>query len=295
MFGEVVSLNMNKLITREKNMSRKSFQLVLICLLTTAFAPFAKAGTINVLSLDASRSLVSFTSNSGYSVLRSDLLNPSKFGPDGIVKEQIIFLPAVTGITEDTLASADIFFWLASSAKPSNAELELLHSFVSAGGGLFVFGNSINDFAATFNAMPGGIHGGAWLNATITDGFSPIATGPFGSLSPGATFQVPYHGYLADVGPNGKAAINDGGPGVLGATFEVGSGRAVLIGDEEIFLSSYPGVPAAPLLSETSRSIFLNSVAYLATPAPIPEPATTLLLSTGIASLACTKLRRRKK
>jgi hypothetical protein len=113
-----------------------------------------------------------------------------------------------------------------------------------------------------------------------------MASGPFGLLPTGSTFPIPYHGFLADAGPSGNVAMTDVF-GIVGASFEIGNGRAALIGDSEIFLSSHPGLPALPLLTPNSRTVFLNTFAYTT----VPEPGSLTLIAIGMAGVAWRRKR----
>jgi hypothetical protein len=100
---------------------------------------------------------------------------------------------------------------------------------------------------------------------------------------------------MTDVGPYGHQVLVNNQGGTFGASFEYGLGRAVLFTDEE-FLMDPPAVPyiAAPNMTGRNRTLFLNSFAYVVPddePAPVPEPATWVLVGTGLAVLR--RVRRR--
>jgi hypothetical protein len=239
----------------------------------------ARADIVHVLSLDSSRGL-DLASNPGFGIVRGDLLDPTLFGPSGVVPRSVQFLPSVSTITPASLAGVDVVTWSASSVSPS--ELTALSTFVNNGGGLLFFNNNPSIFASLVGATPGGNANAT--NVTIIDAASPLANGPFGSLGLGSTFLTQYHGYLSTVGPNGLAAMSDG-IGIFGASFLVGSGRVALLGDEESFLSSSPGIPAAPSLSPNSRLVFDNSFAFVVPTSAVPEPSSFTLGIVGLVAV----------
>jgi hypothetical protein len=199
--------------------------------------------------------------NDGFSVIRNDLLNPALFGPDGVVPHSIQFVTPVETITPERLAGVEIVLFEVSRTMPGEGELAALEAFVNRGGGLFVFGNDISAFASLVGAVPAPDYN-AGSTATVVDAASPLVAGPFGSLPLGPLFSLCFHGTLAAAGPGGRVGITDG-VGPFGITYRVGTGRVALLGDEELFLSSYPGFGACIGLGASSRQIFRNAVAFV--------------------------------
>lgn len=202
-----------------------------------------------------------FSANPGFSVVRNDLLNPALFGPSGTVPHSIN-LVTTESITADSLEGIEVvILQVTFGPMPTVEDLSALTQFVNAGGGLFVFGNEIDEFASMVGATPSpgwGLGG----TATVVDTASPLVTGPFGSLPLGPLFSLCMHDAFASAGPEGLVGITDGG-GPFGITYQLGAGRVALVGDEEVFLSSYPGTGACIRLVASSRLIFRNAVAYV--------------------------------
>ena len=82
-----------------------------------------------------------FTTNNGFSTLRSDLLNSALFGNSGVVNRAVNFLPSTTTVTSSQLSGTDVVLYIAGG-QTNSAELSVLKPFVESGGGLFVFGNN---------------------------------------------------------------------------------------------------------------------------------------------------------
>lgn len=70
------------------------------------------------------------------------------------------------------------------------------------------------------------------------------------------------------------------------------AGLVALIGDQEIFLSSNPGVPANQSLSATTRLIYRNATSYVLPTGVVPEPGSFVLASVGFIGLGGLVMRR---
>lgn len=269
-----------------------------------ASGDLASAAPIRVLALDESRVGVSanefgsinfnFATGGGFQAVRESLLDPANFGTGGTVARPVQ-LSSVGQLTPEALAQADVVvFGLTAPLSPD--EETALDGFLLAGGGLLYFGNwSAEGFAQSrLGVTPDGLSGSrAW----VADPDSPLVDGPFGVF--GATPEDPmwlmWNQSMGDLGPYGRQVIVNAEGRTFGASFEYGRGRVVLFTDEE-FLMSPPGVPyiAAPNMAPRNLTLFLNSFAYVvpAETEAVPEPASLLLLSAGLAG-AASRLRRK--
>lgn len=242
---------------------------VALSLVTAGFAQ----EPIRVLTLDPTRDVhcgcveqgLNVGTGSGYSRAREILFDQGNFGPGGIVGRPIQFLPQVPEFTPAALAAADVVLTHSHAPHLSPCESLNLAEFVRQGGGVFAFWNSAADspgsaFGATIN--PGGSAG----DATIDDPGSPVIAGPFGTVVGPIGFQ--FHRVFADLGPVGHSVLSTVGP--LCATFDLGAGRAVLIGDEE-WCNNAPGCALCGpgfFPDATRETLFMNSVA-----AVVPDAA----------------------
>jgi hypothetical protein len=146
-------------------------------------------------------------------------------------------------------------------------ELAVVEDFVRRGGALFAFYNEApRDLAALFGATAPGVPSDSGA-AHIVD--SPLASGPGGTLA--GEVAIGWAPTFSSLGENGFAVLDadvvEGDAMVVsatvGAAFEHGNGRAVIIGDEEIFSSvGTPGMASA-MASDVSTAFFRNALAWL--------------------------------
>jgi len=252
---------------------QRSILSVLLPVMIGLLTPIAPAGVgtspIRVLVMDETRTRFcgdawdsNFLTGNVFEDARSWVLSPSNFGPGGVVGRNIE-LTSVNALTNFSLSNADVVLLsLFDPEKELDAcEIERLQAFVNQGGGLFVFENHAADlYVEMFGGMGENSSGG---NTGTFQG-DIVNQGPFGNVQ-GSTMSLAFHRTLDDLGPNGRALLNDSATSVVAAAFDFGLGRAVLISDEE-WVSSYLsnvgcGVPSSDL--PLARLFFLNSVAYV--------------------------------
>lgn len=225
---------------------------------------------IRVVVLDETRTSfcgtawdTNFLTGNVFADARSALLNPSFFGPAGIVNRSID-LTAVSEISGPALEDADAVFLspLEADALLDECERQQLQAFVDQGGGLFVFENGApNRYAELF----GGSGQLAGAGNSVTFQTDTINQGPFGNVE-GQSMGFGFHRTFDDLGPHGRAIATDAPNSVVAAAFDYGLGRAIMIADEE-WISSYNspnncgGATQNAILAQT---VFLNAVAYIA-------------------------------
>ena len=91
-----------------------------------------------------------------------------------------------------------------------------------------------------------------------------MTDGPFGQLALGTTVLHGFAYTFTDLGTSGTAILdNTKGTGYTAASFEVGLGRVVVFGDEEMFWSSGASGCGTALYSSESETLMLNAVAYV--------------------------------
>ncbi len=240
------------------------------CLLAS---PAAAQTPIRVLTTDFERSNqcggldFTFTSGNVYQTARSRLSDPANFGAGGVVPRPIQFQPPVCCLTPENLEDADVVL-VASLAKGLQAcELEALADFVAQGGGVFLaFNSASRGLGPALGATPADSSCGGGTSQ-VADPGSPLIAGPFGTVV--GPWNLPCHERFVDVGPNGNAVLTDTNTQrAFAASFVFGSGRAVIVNDEEWMGSAAQGGCAAAQLPDPDRERFLlNLMAWLA-PAP---------------------------
>ena len=200
-----------------------------------------------------------FAVGEAFAAARTALLDPTNFGPGGVVSESID-LVAVPGFDDASLEGADLVIW--NGGALDAAELASLGRFVACGGSLFAFHNdTAADLAPLFGADAGTTTGDAV--ASIVDPASPVADGPFGSIAPTTSFPTGFAGsFGASLGATGVAAASNVA-GTFAASFTLGAGASVVFADEEVFVSQGAQGVAAAHWGTTTETLFLNAVAWL--------------------------------
>lgn len=224
---------------------------------------------IRVVVMDESRTNfcgvawdTNFLTGNVFANARSALLNPSFFGPAGIVN-RTIDLTAVSDLMGPALENADIVLLstMDSDFLLDECERQHLQAFVDQGGGLFVFENGApNRYVELF----GGSGQLASAGSSVTFQSDTINQGPFGNAE-GQSMGFGFHFAFDDLGPHGRAIATDAPNSVVAAAFDYGLGRAIMIADEE-WISSYNSpnnCGGATQNATLAQTVFLNAVAYI--------------------------------
>ena len=171
---------------------------------------------------------------------RGYLLDPSNFGPQGMVGRPIVVAPGVRVANERTLGGVDVFFtgWTPTGSY-SAEEKTALRDFVLDGGTLIATTDDTDHtMVDAFGLTQGGGTGNPTSN-TITASGHPIADGPFGAVT--AFNQYFNTGHYPVLGPAHEVGRNVFGTslavierGVLGP----GSGAAIFVSDVDVFSNS---------------------------------------------------------
>ncbi|MFG0283564.1 MAG: GC-type dockerin domain-anchored protein [Phycisphaerales bacterium JB039] len=201
--------------------------------------------------------------------MREAILDPAAFGPGAIV-ERTPRLIETARFDEMSLAGADVVVLSAVIGGLDACERYYLRQFVDQGGGLFFFTNRAGDQMAPVldTGLAVGCGGG---DMDFASGSHPVLDGPFGALIGSWRFiyRCEFESLPADATP-----IVVDGAAIIGAAFDDGAGRAVVINEEEWAMSA-GGCPSSPFWGPTGRVFALNTLAFIApdpgfTFAPIP-------------------------
>lgn len=216
----------------------------------------------------------SFISGPGFAFARSLLQDPTRFGPAGTVAKTITFAAGTAEISLATLQATDIFVLSLPPAWETPTELCLLERFVQQGGGLLEVRNVNPGRPTLLGTTPGTFVGDSTAEITAAGAGTPLIVGPFGSVF---SITTGANGNYAVIGQAVAVATNSGpggsGPNILllsPATGFPGLGRAVFVGDEEIFMTGLFSGERAGQLDPVVRpfndneELFLNTFAFLA-------------------------------
>lgn len=228
-------------------------------------APLALAGdTIVIGTLATDRSVscgaisYSFLEGGFFASVRAALESNANFGPGGAVARDISFAPPMSVITNEALQGIDILFVSPMQPALSDCEVAAIGSFLNAGGGVFAFANDAGtELGMLVGATDGGIGegNGTALRATA------MSAGPFGVVK--GNFGWSFHRVFGSLGKNGQACISSSG--TLAAAFSRGSGRLIVVNDEEwCGDQTVTGCAASWMPSSPRLTLFLNAVAWVA-------------------------------
>jgi hypothetical protein len=210
----------------------------------------------------------------------------ANFGPTGTVHVNLnLSGGGMPTATPAALAGVGIFFtgYVTTGSYTTDEKAALLN-YVKAGGALIGTtdgtGYDMSDiFGMTLADGPGTTTG------TITDPTSPLADGPFGTVT---TFsQYATVGHYSNIGPGQTVGTNPDGPAIVvipPGALGTGSGPVVMVSDVDVF--SDCGNPEAEG-SVTNEVLIKNIFAYLASfEASLPAPTTTTTAAPTTTSTA---------
>jgi hypothetical protein len=159
----------------------------------------ATADHISVCSYDGTRSRAPLTTGAGglsHATLRMALLDPTNFGPSGIVPLPVVLEPAVATASAATLAGCDVFFTSVFTGATA-AEAAAIRTAVNSGMVLITDADapraeqaSVNTILSAFGGgrsvgpgieCPGSATGGA-----VTSTGTPVTNGAFGDIRGGS-------------------------------------------------------------------------------------------------------------
>ncbi len=202
--------------------------------------------------------------------------DPANFGPSGVDHVNLdLSSNGMATATAGSLAGVDVFFtgYVASDTYTS-AEKTALLDYVKGGGALIGTTDSPDyDMSDIFGMTLANATGGV-VDGTITDPTSPLASGPFGTVS---TFgEYDDVGYYSNVGPGHTVGTNPQGPAIVvipPGALATGSGPVVMVSDVDVF--SDCGAEGVPNGSITNATLIKNIFAYVADFEATPQTTTT--------------------
>lgn len=226
------------------------------------------SGPLVIRSLDGSRSTTgpvsgqsfAFVSGQPYALAR-DLLATSLGATFG---------SGVGEVTASALRGADVFVINPLAAELDEAEVCALEVFVNHGGALMETRN-LGSRPVLLGTVPGASRGES--SSTILAPGSPLVSGPFGSA---AGFATGAHSAFSAWGEATPVAANTAGPNLLQLDPAAGrAGRAVFIGDEEVFIEgSFSGERSGLLPGRAAnQALLLNAFTFLAAAPGAPAAA----------------------
>jgi len=239
---------------------------------------FNQQRPIVIGSLNAARSLktpdgafnYSFVDSELFGAFKSDLLDPSRFGPDGTVARRVSLRPGLGELTLEALEGLDIFVLTQEEpdAQLTFSERAVLEQFVQEGGALLELTPEPRDEPVLGTSSELAINPGNSLPFFFDfQSEHPVVLGPFGR-------NVRFFGGINvsvydDIGAGTMLASRSGGPTVV--DFPIGlenaAGAALLIGDASLAISGFPEPTGnSNILNRyitSSQTGLLNAIVYL--------------------------------
>ncbi|HQR13295.1 MAG TPA: RHS repeat-associated core domain-containing protein [Nitrospira sp.] len=215
-------------------------------------------------SLTVSGKNTSFVGGQAHAQARADLLSPANFAPAGTISRPVVLKGGLDIITLDGLAGTDIFIMNYPSTELTPSEIVALEQFVAEGGALLEMRDASSTRPLLLGTLPGAFIPDTTIDVTPEGSTSPLIQGPFGNV--GSSLTMGGNGSYATTNGALKVARNDAGSNVL--LFQPSGpstrGRAVFVGDEEIFGSGFANVASNQYNNLSNRPFFLNTIAFLA-------------------------------
>jgi hypothetical protein len=192
----------------------------------------------------------------------------------------------VDAVTPTNLSGVGVFFvGYTLTSTYTSAEKTAMLNYVKAGGAMIVTSDSpsydvSSIFGVTDATSPGGTE-----TATITDTASPLADGPFGTVSSFVEYATVSH--FSGLGPAHAVGSNPEGPalavippGALSAT----SGPVVFVSDVDVFSDC----GSDPQGSVANATLIKNIFAYVAIAKVAPTTTTTASTTTTTEATTTT-------
>lgn len=218
--------------------------------------------------------------------------DPTNFGPSGVDHVNLdLTSNGMDTATSSSLAGVNVFFTgYVTTASYTTDEKTALLNYVKGGGALIGTTDStaydMSDiFGMTLADSPGGLETG-----TITDPTSPLADGPFGTVT---TFkEYDSVGNYTNIGAGQTVGANPEGPAIVvipPGALAAGSGPVVMVSDVDVFSDC----ASAPVGSTANEVLIKNIFAYVANFEATPQtttttaaPTTTTVAPTTVAPVA---------
>jgi hypothetical protein len=255
---------------------------VVLVPLVTALPSSSATPTVVVSGFSATRTSGSWgITESCLATTDGYLTDTANFGPSGTVKATMdVSSTGVDTVTSSNLAGVNVFFvGYVLTSTYTDAEKTAMLNYVKGGGTMIVTSDDptydiSSIFGVTDAESPGGLE-----TANITDTSSPLADGPFGTVS--SFLEYASVSNFSDLGPASQVGANPEGaalavipPGALSAT----SGPVVFVSDVDVF--SDCSDEEAPVGSIANETLIKNIFAYVATAKATPPSTTTTTAST---------------
>jgi hypothetical protein len=218
------------------------------------------------------------------------LTDAANFGPTGTDHVNLdLSAGGMPTATADSLKGVNVFFtgYVASSTYTADEKTALLN-YVKGGGALIGTSDEtdydMSDiFGMTLADSPGGVETG-----TITDPTSPLADGPFGTVTSFTQYDAVAH--WTDIGPGQTVGTNPEGPAIVvipPGALAAGSGPVVMVSDVDVFsdCADEAGVTNGSITNET---LIKNIFAYVANFEATPITTTTVPATTSTTAAPAT-------